>query len=135
MGKKLEVKDLSDGYVKNFLLPKNLVKEATIEALKKLEAQKRAMEASEAALISSLKESADKIKSLTLKFTLKVGDGGGVFGSVSKADIEKSLSEKGFKNFFVELEKPIKKIGEYSLNINLGKGIKPVVKVIISPQV
>mgnify|MGYP001602559090 FL=1 len=132
-GKKFEVKDLKDGYVRNFLLPKKLVKIATAAALKQLIQEKAAWEKKEKELLSKLQAEAEKINGLALEFKLKTGEKGEIFSSVGETDILKSLLGKGFQTVKkVSLEKPIKTKGEHLVEVNLGKGIKAQLKIKIS---
>ncbi|MFA5084290.1 MAG: 50S ribosomal L9 C-terminal domain-containing protein, partial [Candidatus Paceibacterota bacterium] len=85
---------------------------------------------------------AGELKSAVLDFSLKVGESGQAFGSVNAAEIIKALNgldifkkySEEIKNFEVTLEKPIKELGERLVEINLGKGIKSKIKVIVRSQ-
>lgn len=129
LGRKFEIKNVSDGYARNFLLPRKLVQIATNEAIKRLNQQKEIFEKEHHELLSKLKEEAAKISGQRLVFKLATGDKNEVFGSVNERDIELELKEKGFANIKAYLPKALKSIGEQEVEVDLGEGIKAKVKV------
>jgi large subunit ribosomal protein L9 len=130
-----EVKEVKNGYARNFLLPRNLAKIATAKNLKILSQQKTKEDLYEKELIETLAKTAQRLKSLTLDFYLKTGlsaqagDNKKVFGSISASEIAKKLADTGYKNLEIILEKPIKELGEHLIEINLGKGIRVKIKI------
>ena len=155
LGKKFEIKEVKDGYAKNFLIPKKLVKAATEVNLKDLARQKSIWETKEKEIIEHLKKIATQLEDVALDFSLKVGLPAGrhglpaqagekvtVFGSITALEIEKALKDLGiFQKFSKEikkvevlLEKPIKELGDYFVEIDLGKGIKPKIKIKVHSQ-
>ena len=126
VGKKDEVINASDGYARNFLLPKNLAVEANAENMSKLKAKqdsnnfKRGQEKEEAQRI------ADKMSKIRLKIEVKAGDNGRIFGGVSSKEIaenlEKQYSIKVDKKK-IDLKEPIKSLGVFTVNIKLFEGI------------
>lgn len=142
LGKKFEAKEIKDGYAKNFLIPKNLAKPATESNLKILSQQKTVWERKEKETLEHLEKIADQLKNATLDFYLKVGESGQIFGSVSAAEIIKTLKglnifekySEEIKNFEVMLEKPIKELGERLVEMSLGKGIKSKIKIKVHSQ-
>lgn len=121
LGKKGDLKNVSDGYARNYLIKNGLAAAATGEALNErsqhiiLENSKREKE------IAHYKDLADKLRGLSLKTSLKLGKDGGVFGSVSAAKIESLLNEAGFhiKKSDIVLDHPIKSLGEHKIKIRL----------------
>jgi len=134
IGKKFDVKEVKDGYARNFLLVRGMAEVATKGALDKLEVQKKIWEAEHQKLVERLKAEAAQIESVVLNFKMKVGEKGEAFGSVTKKDIEMELSQKGFKDLKIELEKSIKTIGEHSVPVDLGEGIKGKLKIITAAE-
>ena len=134
LGKKHEVKEVKEGYVRNFLFPKKLVISATSEALQRLSKEKAEAEKDHALLVAKLAEEVKKLRSLKLIFQLKTRDTNEVFGSVNRVQIEKALHEKGFSDFKIELERPIKTLGEKKLIVDLGAGVKSEIEIIVEPQ-
>ncbi len=129
IGRRLDVKEVKDGYGRNFLVARGLAEAATKESLNRLEAQKKIWEAEHQKLVEKLKLEAKKLEGITLNFKMKVGEKGETFGSVSHKDIEMELVKHGYKNLKIELEKPIKGIGEHSVVVDLGEGIKVKIKI------
>lgn len=128
IGKKDEIKNVSEGYAKNFLIPRRLVVVANELHIK--EKQGRVVETNVA---HAKKERQKKeLERETMIFKIKTGENGSVFGSVTKAEIEKILSQKGYKNIVVDLEKPIKTVGESIVEINLGDAYKAKLKVVVA---
>lgn len=132
LGKKFDIKEVSDGYARNFLLPKQLAKIATSAAVKDLTVRKEAREKERQEKIKELNKTASEIKDLTLEFKLRGGKKGEVFSSISKSEIKKSLEEKGFRNLEVDLVHPLRVPGKHEVIIKLGEGIKANLKIVIS---
>lgn len=130
VGKKYEVKEVKDGYARNFLLPQRMAIAATVEALKKIQQEKEILEKQKAAHLSRLKEVAERIKNKVLEFNLKTGSKGEIFGSVTINDIKKSLGEE-FCDVKINPNKSFKTLGEHIITIDLGEGIKTDLKLII----
>jgi len=134
LGKKYDVKEVRDGYVRNFLLPKKSVEAVTPAALKNLEQLREKQAEEHAKLVEVLKNEAAKIKELESVFKVKTDEKGGVFGSITSRDIETELREKGIQNAKVVLEHPIKKIGDTVAEVDFGEGIKAKLKIKVEPE-
>lgn len=131
IGKKFEIKEMKDGYVRNFLLPKKLVMVATDEALKKLNQQKTVWEEKRNKIIKQLQDKVKELESANFSFGLKAGEKGEVFGSVTKKDIEIAVREKFSLEIKINLEKPLKALGAYSIEADLGEGVKAKLNVVL----
>jgi len=129
-----EIKEVKNGYARNFLLPRKLAKIATSKNLQIFNQQKIEAEKQEKELIEKLKETAARLKDINLDFLLKIGDDGQFFGSVSVSEIKKALEDLDYQNLEIILERPIKELGEYPIEINLGKGIKTKIKITVHSQ-
>src|SRR3989338_841888 len=137
IGKKFDVKDVSDGYAKNFLFPKGLAEVATPSALKELEKKKTEMEKEDRELMKHLDEVARKINERSLEFPVKTGASGEIFGSVTKEMILKGLRDTGLirtERAEIKIERPLKELGEHKGEVYLKKGIKAELKVILLEQ-
>ncbi len=132
LGHKYDIKDVSDGYARNVLLPKRLVEPATKETLFQLEARKSKLATEREAHIAKLKGESVKLEALELKFTLKAGEKGEAFGSVTENEIQKALAERGFPDIKLELPKHIKTFGGHIVPADLGEGVKANLKLIVS---
>lgn len=91
LGKKGEIVNVSDGYARNFLLPRGLAKEATSNALNDLKGQKEAAEFRHNNEVAAAKETAEKINGVTVALTAKAGENGKLFGSITAADVAEAL--------------------------------------------
>ena len=132
LGKAGEVKEVKDGYGKNFLIAKGFAKHATpeiIEEHKRMMAQK---EAEEKAEIERLKELAKKLDKLEIIVKKKVGENGHLFGAVTKEEIAEALKEEHgieIDKKHITEKKPIKSVGEHDVDIKLGHGIHATLHV------
>ena len=132
VGKKDEVINASDGYVRNFLFPKNLAVEANAENMSKLKAKqdsnafKKSQEKEEAEKI------AEKLSKILLKIKVKSGANGKIFGGVSSKEIAENL-EKQYKikvdKKKIDLKDTIKILGTVTVDIKLFEGVIGKVKL------
>ncbi|MFH0819693.1 MAG: 50S ribosomal protein L9 [bacterium] len=132
LGEKGEIKEVSDGYVRNFLLPKKLAKIASSDALDQLQQEKEQQaKAAELDLLKTQK-TAEKLESLELEIKVKVNETGKLFGAVNKALILEKIKAKGIKNLTesqIILTEPIKEVSEREVLINLPHGLEAKVMV------
>ncbi len=133
LGKKYEVKEIKSGYARNFLIPKNLVKLATKQNLKWLRDQKAAMEKQSEEDLKKSQEAASKIDGLEVSISVKVGPEGQLFESINNVKIAEKLKEMGFniKKSQINLEKPIKELGEFPVKINLDHNLETEINLIV----
>ncbi len=134
IGKKYEVKEVSDGYARNFLFINALAEPATPGALKHLEALKAESVKEDAALRDRLNEIARNITGTKLEFELRADQSGALFGAVNKDTILKALREHGLvtkERVDLDLKYPLKEVGEHTVSIGLKKGITANLKIII----
>jgi large subunit ribosomal protein L9 len=133
IGKKYEVKDVSDGYVINFLLPKKLVEVATNKAIAELETLKKKIEIQKETETKLLKENLAKINGLELVLKAKANPQGHLFQSIHKKEIIQKL-KKDYQieigEEFIALDRPIKTAGEQEIPVLVGKE-KAVFKLVI----
>jgi len=137
LGKKFETKEVNDGYARNFLFPNKLAETANPSSLAKLEAMKAEHEKQDNELKHRLEGIAKKISDMRLKFELKVGKDGSVFGAVNKESILKALREHNIitkERVDIELKYPIKELGLYTVPIDLKKGITAELKLVIAAE-
>ncbi|OGY62831.1 MAG: 50S ribosomal protein L9 [Candidatus Harrisonbacteria bacterium RIFCSPHIGHO2_01_FULL_44_13] len=130
VGKKYDVKEVSDGYARNFLIPKKLAAAADEKMMK----IKTDWEKEESRSLEERKARAAKLKNEIFEFYLKTGEKNEVFSSIKGLDIKKSLLEKGFEGAEVVLDKPIKTMGEHLIEVNFGKGVLGKARVITRAQ-
>lgn len=134
VARKNEVLDVKNGYARNFLIPNKLAKKVTIKDLAQLDVLIGVnKEKSEKALEGQKVMAGEmKDKKITLKF--KVGKEGQLFEAVSASKIVQAIQKEGFdiKEDQIVLVKPIKSVGEFPVEINLGNNLKTRIIVIIT---
>lgn len=137
LGKAGEVKEVADGYARNFLIPRGMAVPATPSNLRKAEHQKRIEEEKMKRLAEDAQALAEAISKLTLTFRVKAGQEGKLFGSVTNADIALALEKElghAFDKRKIELEEPIKHLGTYSVPIRLLPDLIPQVRVVVEQE-
>ena len=133
-GKKGQMVEVSDGYARNFLLPKKLAVTATPESINTMKQQEKAKKAQMAAEKAEAEAVAKKLEGLMVKISAKAGEGGRLFGAVTTKEISEALSAQHGLNIAktkIVLEDPIKSCGSYSLNCKLGHEVTGVVNVLV----
>ena len=134
-GKKGQLIDISDGYARNFLLPRKLAVPATPEALNTMRQQEKARRAQEAAERAAARELAEKLKGCMVKIPAKAGNGGKLFGSVTSKEVSEALKAQfGFDiaKTKIVLADPIKSFGSYQLKCKLGYEISGTINVTVT---
>ena len=131
LGKIGDLVKVSEGYARNFLLPRRLVVFADATNVKAVEAQKKALEKKRLAMKGSLRELADKIGQLSLTLKRKTAEKDRLFGSVTSLDIVEEIKLNGFavEKAWVQLEAPIKAVGAYSVPLRLDQDVTTSIKV------
>lgn len=134
VGKQGEILEVSEGYARNFLLPKGYAVEASKGNVKTLDDQKQAEKRKKNKELEEAKAYAEKVSKLELKINAKAGEGGKLFGSVTSKEIASLLAQKGVKvdKRKIDLSEPIRNLGDYEINIKLYPEINAVVKLTIS---
>ncbi len=132
VGKKDEVINASDGYARNYLIPKKLAVEANAENMTKLNNKKEAASYRKDLEKQSAEELAKKLKGILLKIKVKAGENGKIFGGVTSKEISDNL--KSQYNFEVdkkkiELKETIKTLGSFNVSIKLFEGVIANLKV------
>lgn len=132
VGKTGDVKEISDGYARNFLIPKKMAELATESGIQKVEALRKKQEAENRAAIEKSKKIAETLKNLKIEIQAKE-KGGKLFGSITAKEILDELDKKGFQVDLgsIDLKSPIKKIGEYEIPVNFGNNIKSDFKLLV----
>lgn len=136
LGKKGELKNVSDGYARNFLFAKKLAETATKEATERIEAQRKKEKTAEIENLEKLKKIASELKDKLIEIKAKEKDGK-LFGSISAKDILKEISTLGFSISEKEIILPethIKEIGEYEIKISLANGVETKVRLKVSEE-
>ena len=131
-----DVKDISDGYFRNFLLPKKLAAVATPAELKRLEVQKQAGDRREAKMENEAESFAQTLKDTNVVLKMRAGKEK-LYGSVTSADIAKEikkLTKKDVDKRKIELSDPIRELGSHQVSVKLTKDITATVTVVVEPE-
>lgn len=120
VGKKYDVKNVSDGYARNFLFLRHLAKMATTQAIQEIEKIKKQSEQKRQIQQDILEKNLKSLEGLKITIKEKANEKGNLFAAVSPVEISKVLKEE--KNIdipaeLIELEKPIKEKGEYKIKV------------------
>ncbi|MFA4998552.1 MAG: 50S ribosomal protein L9 [Candidatus Paceibacterota bacterium] len=136
IGKKFDVKEIKNGYARNFLIPKGLAKPATKEALEWLKVQKEIMEKKAEESLKGFQQTVSAIDGQEVIVSVKVGDEGQLFESVTAQKISERLKEMGFdiKKSQLELESPIKEVGEFPVKVKFEHNLEAEIRVIIAEE-
>lgn len=122
-GKKGEMKEVSDGYARNYLLPRKLASEATVDNINAMKLKEKAKAAQIAREKEQALEYAKKLDAVMVTVRAKAGNGGKLFGAVTSQEISEALKEQHGveieKNKIVQVE-PIKTYGVYDVKAKLG---------------
>ncbi len=131
LGKAGDLVKVSDGYGRNYLIPKKKAILATEKGLKMLEHQKREVQHRMGKMKKDLEKVAQQIEALSCTFTKQVGESGKLFGSVTSMEIETFLKDQGIEveRKKIVLDEPIKSIGMFTVPIKLHQDIVPQLKV------
>ncbi|MCJ7769735.1 MAG: 50S ribosomal protein L9 [Dehalococcoidales bacterium] len=130
-----DVKDVADGYARNYLIPKKLAALVSAEATSKLEAQLQAKANKQTQLVAELTEIANQLEGKEIVLQAKVGAKDRLYGSITSADIAAELEKVTgitVDKRKIELDEPIRKLGSFDVAIRLGKDTMPKVKVVVS---
>ncbi|PIP27974.1 MAG: 50S ribosomal protein L9 [Candidatus Moranbacteria bacterium CG23_combo_of_CG06-09_8_20_14_all_35_22] len=130
LGKKGDIKEVAEGYARNFLFPKKIAQIATESAIKQMEIQKEREKSLELAKNIELKSLAEKIKGKKIVITAKEKNGK-LFGSITIKNIEEALKKEGLNILpsSIIIKEVIKKVGEYEIEIKLTEKIKEKIKI------
>ena len=133
-GKKGQLVEVSDGYARNFLLPKKLAVVATAENLNTMKQQEKARKAQEAAEKAEAEATAKQLEGLMVKIPAKAGEGGRLFGAVTAKEVSEALAEQFGVNIpkaRLVLDEPIKSCGGYQIRAKLGYEVSGTVNVVV----
>ncbi|HCP08231.1 MAG TPA: 50S ribosomal protein L9 [Candidatus Moranbacteria bacterium] len=132
IGRKGDIKEVSDGYARNFLMPRKLVEMATDSSVKKVEVIKKKEAEMVQADLAKTQELADKLQGREIIIVAKEKDGK-LFGSINAKAIAKELKKENFQinDKKIVLPEPIKEIGEHEIKIELEHGIEATIHVVV----
>ena len=136
-GRKGEMKEVSDGYARNYLLPRKLASEATADALNALKLKEKAKAAQMAKEKALAEENAKRLSGVVVQISARAGQGGRLFGAVTSQEIADALREQhGIereKNKIVQAE-PIKQFGSFEVKAKLGYEVSGTINVLVTEK-
>jgi large subunit ribosomal protein L9 len=136
LGKSGDLKEVAEGYARNYLLPRKLAVPAVGGAYRAWQhdiasrEEKRQREREEAEI------TAQRISSTTLTMGVKVGEGGKLYGSITSKDIADALGRRGIEvdRHKIDLDEPLKMLGTYKVAIRVYQGMTPEVTIAVEPK-
>ena len=136
LGRAGQLVKVKPGYARNFLLPKGLAYEATEGNRRRIETEAKARTARQAQDRAAANELAARLAALPLTIKGKAGEGERLFGSITAQDIADALAKAGLSidKRKIELEHPIKTIGEHTVQISLHQDVKGEVRLTVVPE-
>ncbi|HSA59969.1 MAG TPA: 50S ribosomal protein L9 [bacterium] len=133
LGRAGDVVKVSEGYGRNFLLPRKKAIIATPGSLKKLEQEKQVIEAKREKAKKEAEDQAQKIAALTVTLEKQAGEEDKIFGSVSTRDIAAALEAQGIKldRRLIRIKEPLRNVGEYTVEIHLQHEVVAPLKITV----
>ena len=131
-----EIKEVADGYGRNFLLPKKLAVPATPSIINDLEVQQRIRAKGQAELESEMRQLAEQLEGREIILKAKVGAQDRLYGSITSADIAAEMEKADLiiDKRKIELAEPIRQLGNYEVAIKLATEIVPKIKVTVTGE-
>jgi large subunit ribosomal protein L9 len=132
-----EIKNVADGYARNFLLPRKLAAAATTSTVQQAEARAKAIAKEQEKLDEAATAVANKLGASPVVIKARVGEAGRLFGSVTSSDIAEAinaLSGSSVEHRQVVLDAPIKEVGTYEVPVTLTRNVRATVNIEVAPE-
>jgi len=136
LGKKNELKEVADGYARNFLFPNKLAVLAVKSEILKMEEQKKINTQKSEEELTHFQKLASQLDGVELEIKDKTDGDGNLFGAINTAKIAEKLKEQGFevKKTQIKIAEPIKEVGEREVLIELPHNLEAKIKVIVAAE-
>ena len=136
LGKSGELKDVADGYARNYLIPHKLAVPAAGGAYRAWQHDIASREDKRKREREDAEIAATRIGSTTLTMGVKVGEGGKLYGSINNQDIAEALGRRGITvdKHKIDLDQPLKTLGTYKVAVRVFQGMTPEVTVVVEPK-
>jgi len=137
LGHSGEIKKVSDGYARNYLIPRGLAIAATPGAVKQAEQQRTLTARREVRVLSEAQTLAQALDGMTVSFHARAGEGERLYGSITNADIADALAAKLGREVDkrkIELEEPLKQLGTHAVTIHLAPRAEAKVTIVIERE-
>ncbi len=136
LGKRGDIKEVADGYARNYLIPKKLAQSADKGNMNIVEHEKILKTRAEEKQLAEAVGFAEKLDNRTITVKAHVGEGGKLFGSITANDISLSLAELGIiiDKRKIEINEPIKSVGSHLVSVKLHPQVQTTVTIEVKPQ-
>jgi large subunit ribosomal protein L9 len=137
LGKAGDIKNVSAGYARNYLIPNGLAVKATPGAVKEFERRQAADAGREERLAARAEALAGRLSEITLTFEAKAGETGRLYGSVTTADMAEALEREVGEKFDRRkniLSEPIRQVGKHTISVRLTADVVAEVQVVVKPE-
>ena len=136
VGREGEIKDVKDGYARNFLFPQGAAVVADAGAVKNWERHREQREERDRALRAEAEATAERLRKLRLEIGVRAGEKDRLFGSVTNREIAELIARQGIEvdRHDVHLREPIKTVGDHRVDVRLMPGVEAQVTVTVVPQ-
>ncbi len=136
LGTRGQVVNVKEGYARNYLLPRKLAIVADASNMKRLEKMRAAFAKKEATERESAQKQAEQLSAVALKLSRKAGENEQLFGSVTAGDVADALKAQGYEidKRKIQLDVPIKTIGEFPITLKLYRDIAAIVKLTVERE-
>lgn len=131
LGKCWDIKNVAEGYARNYLLPKEIAIPATEKNIKMIDVFKLQQEAKVKRAIHEKEQIKEKLEGLSLTINVKAGEDDKLFGSVTASNIAEALEKQGINidKKKIVLEEPLKELGIYNIGVKIGPELNAEIKV------
>lgn len=137
LGRTGEIKNVANGYARNYLIPQGMAVRATAGAMKDFEHRQEVQARKHERMKKRSEALARRLTSHTLTFEVKTGETGQLYGSITNADIAQALEEQvgvEIDRRDIPLSEPIREVGEHFVPIHLMDDVEPQVRVVVKPE-
>lgn len=126
-----DVVDVKPGYARNYLIPQGIAYEANEANLRRFEEERRHIMERSGRELDRAKAAAERIEGQSVSFSVRAGEEGKLFGSVTASDVAEALGENGIEvdRHLIRLDEPIKQLGVYKVTVRLHAEVRPEVTV------
>jgi large subunit ribosomal protein L9 len=136
LGRAGEVKEVKEGYARNYLFPRKLAEELTAGRLQEVRKHSEKATMKQQRERASAAAAAEKLAGVTLTLKARSGDKGRLFGSITAADIALALQQRGIQvdKRKIEMVQPIKALGSHRVTVKLHSQVAPVLDIIVAEE-
>jgi large subunit ribosomal protein L9 len=137
LGQASQIKEVADGYARNYLLPKGLATIATPGAIKEVEQRQAAEKKRQDKLDQEMSSIGKKLDGTTITVRSKVGEGGKLYGSITTQDIAEALEQQASQSVDrrrIEIDEPIRHVGSYKVPVKLSKNVTANVNLTVEGE-